>query len=350
MSLPSVQKKWVIMGQGKDLDEYNFTEGPVPSVGEYGVLVKLHAAALNYRDFLIPKPVGNYIFHVNLPVVGGSDGAGEVVEVGRKVTKWKKGDRVTTLFNPGHQSGPMTMAALHNGSIGGSFDGTFQQYGVFEETWLVRLASNLSYLEGASLSDCGVTAWNALYGLKAIKPGEWVLIQGTGGVSLFAIQFAKAGGAKVVATTSSSAKFELLRSLGVDHIVNYNEDGNWGRTARSFTPNAEGFDHILDVGGAETLSHSVQAIKHEGIVTVIGILTGVEPGQASILDALLKICTFRGIHIGSREQMEDMMAAIDANRIQPVLDKRIFALEELREGLEYMEARKHTGKVIVRII
>jgi NADPH:quinone reductase-like Zn-dependent oxidoreductase len=158
----------------------------------------------------------------------------------------------------------------------------------------------------------------------------------------------------------------LLRTLGVDHIVNYNEDKNWGQTARNFTPNAEGFDHIIDVGGTETLSHSVQAIKHEGIVTVIGILTGVEPGKTSILDALLKICTFRGIHIGSREQMEEMMAAIEANKIQPVLDKRIFTLEELRQGLEYMvriffllalnmlillqEARKHIGKVMVQII
>lgn len=123
-----------------------------------------------------------------MPVVGGSDGAGEVVEVGSKVTKWKTGDRVTAVFNPGHQSGQMTVAALHNGSVGGSYDGTFQQYGVFEESWLVRLASNLSYLEGATLTDCGVTAWNALYGLKAVKPGEWVLTQGTGGVSLFAIQ------------------------------------------------------------------------------------------------------------------------------------------------------------------
>lgn len=131
---------------------------------------------------------GTYIFHLHLPVVGGSDGAGEVIEVGPKVTKFKKGDRVTTLFNPGHQSGPMTRAIMRNGSIGGSFDGTWQQYGVYEETWLVRLASNLSYLEGATLSDCGLTAWNALYGLKAVKPGDWVLVQGTGGVSLFAIQ------------------------------------------------------------------------------------------------------------------------------------------------------------------
>ncbi|KAJ4861333.1 zinc-binding dehydrogenase domain-containing protein [Trichoderma breve] len=347
MALPSTQKKWVIMGQEKGYDELNFTDGPIPSVGDYGVLVKLHAASLNYRDHMIPK--GTYIFHLHLPVVGGSDGAGEVIEVGPKVTKWKKGDRVTTLFNPGHQSGPMTRAIMRNGSIGGSFDGTWQQYGVYEENWLVRLASNLSYLEGASLSDCGLTAWNALYGLKAVKPGDWVLVQGTGGVSLFAIQFAKAGGAKVVATTSSTSKYELLQRLGVDHIVNYLEDKDWGVTARNFTPNEEGFDHILDVGGQETLPHSVKAIKPEGIITVIGILTGVETKNASILDALLNTCTFRGIHIGSRDQMDEMMAAIDANKIQPVLDKRVFKLEELREGLEYMEARKHTGKVVIEI-
>ncbi|KAL7929504.1 NAD(P)-binding protein [Trichoderma chlorosporum] len=312
MALPSTQKKWVIMGQEKGYDDLDFTDGPIPTVGDHGVL-------------------GTYIFHLHLLVVGGSDGAGEVIEVGPKVTKWKKGDRVTTLFNPGHQSGPMTRAIMRNGSIGGSFDGTWQQYGVYEETWLVRLASNLSYLEGASLSDCGLTAWNALYGLKAIKPGDWVLVQGTGGVSLLAIQFAKAGGAQVVATASSTGKYELLQHLGVDHIINYVEDNDWGLTARSLTPNEEGFDHILDVGGQETLPHSV------------------ESGNASILDALLNTCTFRGIHIGSREQMEEMMAAIDANGIQPVLDKRVFKLEELREGLEYMEARKHTGKVVIEI-
>ncbi|PNP42349.1 hypothetical protein TGAMA5MH_06031 [Trichoderma gamsii] len=324
MALPTTQKKWVIMGQGRDLDEYNFTDGPVPT--------------------------GAYPFHLNLPVVGGSDGAGEVVEVGSKVTKWTKGDRVTAIFNPGHQSGQMTVAALHNGSIGGSYDGTFQQYGVFEESWLVRLASNLSYLEGATLSDCGVTAWNALYGLKAVKPGEWVLTQGTGGVSLFAIQFAKAGGARVVATTSSPAKYDLLKSLGADHIINYNEDEHWGQTARKFTPNGEGFDHVIDVGGTDTLSQSVQAVRHEGIITVIGLLTGTEAGKANIIDALVNICTFRGIHIGSKDQMEEMMAAIEANGIQPVLDKRVFKLDELRDGLEYLEARKHVGKVVVKII
>ncbi|KAL7920313.1 hypothetical protein ACQKWADRAFT_328771 [Trichoderma austrokoningii] len=317
MALPTMQKKWVIVGQGRGLDEYNFTKGPVPTVGEHAVL-------------------GVYMFHLHLPVVGGSDGAGEVIDVGSKVTKWKKGDRVTTIFNPGHQSGQMTRVTLHNGSIGGSYDGTFQQYGVFEESWLVRLASNLSYHEGATLSDCG--------------PSDWVLTRGTGGMGLFAIQFAKARGARVVSTTSSPEKYDLHKNLGVDHIINYNEDQDWGQAARKFTPNGEGFDHVIDVGNTDILSQSVQAIRHEGIITVIRILTGVEAGKASILSALLIICTFRSIHISSKDQIEEMMAAIEANRIQSVMDKKVFNLEELREGLEYLKARKHVGKVIVNII
>jgi NADPH:quinone reductase-like Zn-dependent oxidoreductase len=128
----------------------------------------------------------------------------------------------------------------------------------------------------------------------------------------------------------------LLKSLGADHIINYNEDEHWGQTARQFTPNGEGFDHVIDVGGTDTLSQSVQAVRHEGIITVIGLLTGVGAGKANILDALVNICTFRGIHIGSKDQMEEMMAAIEANGIQPVLDKRVFKLDEVREGLEYL--------------
>jgi NADPH:quinone reductase-like Zn-dependent oxidoreductase len=179
-------------------------------------------------------------------VVGGSDGAGEVVMVGAEVTKWRKGDRVTTLFNPGHQAGPLSQAAFEKGGLGGTIDGTFQEYGAFDEDWLVRLAPNLNYVEGAVLSDAAVTAWNALYGEKQLIPGQYVLVQGTGGVSLFAVQvcsfmhgvnrslrakhhdqFAKAGGATVVATTSSPQKAELLKRLGADHVINYNETKNW---------------------------------------------------------------------------------------------------------------------------
>ncbi|KAJ9605683.1 hypothetical protein H2200_009532 [Cladophialophora chaetospira] len=347
MAIPATQKKWIINGTSKGLDEYHFTQGPVSKVEENKVLVKLHAAALNFRDLMIPR--GDFPYMLDLPVVGGSDGAGEVVEVGSKVTKWKVGDRVATVFNPGHQSGPITAEAFLKGGIGGTMEGTFQEYGLFEETGLVRLASNLSYLEGATLSDAAVTAWNALYGLKPLKPGDWVLVQGTGGVSLFAVQFAKAGGARVVATTSSTAKFDILKRLGADHIINYNEDKEWGLTARRVTTGQAGFDQIVEVGGTDTMTHSLNAIKLEGVITVIGLVTGFSAPD-NIMEVLKRVCTLRGIHVGSRVHMEDMMAAMEANKIQPVVDQRIFALEELRDALEYLKAQNHVGKVAVEIV
>ncbi|PON26972.1 menadione-induced gene-6 [Trichoderma gamsii] len=349
MALPTVQKKWIIQGGQKGLEEIQLIEGPIPKVDDYGVLVKLHAAGLNPRDFGIATP-GLFAFSVKLPVVGGSDGAGEVIAVGPKVTKWKLGDRVATLFNPGHQAGPITTEAYDMGGLGGTIDGTFQQYGMFQETWLVRIAPNLSYLEAASLSNAAVTAWNALYGLKGLRAGEWILVQGTGGVSLFAVQFAKAAGAKVVATTSSPAKGDLLKQLGADHVINYNENPDWGLTARALTPNGYGFDNIIEVGGTDTLSQSVKAIKFEGVISVIGALSGAAQGNSKVIDALLKICTFRGLHVGSRVQMEEMMAAIEANEIQPILDETVFSFEGLRDGLEYLAALKHVGKVVVKIV
>jgi NADPH:quinone reductase-like Zn-dependent oxidoreductase len=164
---------------------------------------------------LLTKRVqNNFAFELNFPVVGGSDGAGEVVDVGSKVTKWKRGDRVATLFNPGHQAGPITAGAYSQGGLGDTADGTFREYGVFPETALVCLASNLSYLEGASLSDAGVTAWNALYGGKALKLGEWVLVQGTGGVSLFAVQVSSAMFADI-GTSASDIRFSLPKQEAV---------------------------------------------------------------------------------------------------------------------------------------
>jgi NADPH:quinone reductase-like Zn-dependent oxidoreductase len=142
------------------------------------------------------------------------------------------------------------------------------------------------------------------------------------------------GGVKIVATTSSPAKFDLLKNLGADHVINYRENPDWGTTARKFTPNEDGFDGILEVGGSDTLSQSLKAIKFEGVISVIGVLTGVD-SHDSILEALIKICTFRGLHVGSRQLMEDMMAAIDAHKLRPVLNERIFAFDEMREAIEY---------------
>ena len=186
---PSSQKQWVISGTDKGFDGLEFKEAaPVPAVGENEVLVRLRAASLNYRDLIIPK--GQYPFATRFPVVAGSDGAGEVVEVGAKVSRFAAGDRVVTLFNQGHQFGPVDAASAATG-LGGVQDGTLRQYGVFNENGLVRAPANLPFEEAATLTCAGLTSWNALYGLKSLKPGEFVLVQGTGGVSIFALQVRK---------------------------------------------------------------------------------------------------------------------------------------------------------------
>lgn len=252
-----------------------------------------------------------------------------------------------TLFNQGHQFGAVDIPACVTG-LGGAVDGTLRQYGVFNETGLARAPDNLNPLETATLTCAGLTAWNALYGLKPVLPGQWVLVQGTGGVSIFALQFAKAAGAKVIATTSSADKVETLKKLGAHHVINYKEDPNWGSTAKKLTPGEAGVDHIIEVGGASTLEQSVQAIKFEGIISIIGFLGGVK-ATTSALDALNHICTFRGVYVGSRQQLEEMVAAVEANDIHPVLDKKVFTLEQAKEAYEYMWDQKHFGKVAIKV-
>jgi NADPH:quinone reductase-like Zn-dependent oxidoreductase len=258
-----------------------------------------------------------------------------VVNVGSKVTRFKPGDKVVTLFNQAHQAGPVTIEASRSG-LGGALDGTLRQHGVFAETGLVALPQNLNYLQGATLTCAALTAWNALYGLKPLKPGETVLVQGTGGVSLFALQFAKAAGARVIATTSSAAKAEMLRTkLGADHVLNYREDANWGETARGLTPGGTGVDHVIEVGGQDTLAQSLRAIKFEGVISIIGFLGGAKPKE-TLLEALTHVCTIRGVYVGSRAQMEEMCAAIEVNGIVPVVDGKVFTMETAREAYEYM--------------
>ncbi|KAI1125257.1 hypothetical protein F5Y10DRAFT_12107 [Nemania abortiva] len=344
MSIPTTQKQWTVTGTGKELETLQYGDGAVPKVGENEVLIKLHAASLNYRDLIIPR--GKYPFPTKFPVVAASDGAGEVVDVGSKVTKWKKGDRVVTLFNQGHQFGPMSIDAASTG-VGGVVDGTLRQYAVFNEVGVVRAPKNLSYAEAATLTCAGLTSWNALYGLKAIKPGETVLVQGTGGVSLFALQFAKAAGATVIATTSSKDKEEMVKKLGADHVINYREDANWGETARNLTGGV-GVDVVVEVGGSGTLGQTLKAIKYEGIIAIIGFLGGVKV-EASLIECLTHICTARGVYVGSRQQMEDMVAAIEANDIHPVVDSKVFTLEQTKEAYEYMWAKGHVGKIAIEI-
>jgi NADPH:quinone reductase-like Zn-dependent oxidoreductase len=282
-------------------------------------------------------------------VVPGSDGAGEVIEVGPKVTEFKKGDRVATLFNQGHQFGEIDQRAATTG-LGGVIDGVLREYGVFNEQGLVKAPSNLNAIEASTLSCAALTSWNALYGLKPLKPGQVVLVQGTGGVSMFALQFAKAAGATVIATTSSAEKAEKLKKLGADHIINYRTDTNWGETARKLTPDGAGVDHIIEVGGSGTLQQSFKCVKYEGVISVIGFVGGVDPKTLpNVLDTLSHICTVRGVYVGSKALMRDMIRAIEANNIHPIVDEKVFTLDQAKEAYEYMWKQQHFGKLAIKI-
>jgi NADPH:quinone reductase-like Zn-dependent oxidoreductase len=235
--------------------------------------------------------------------------------------------------------------------VGGVVDGVLRQYGAYDEQGLVKTPENLNWLEASTLTCAAVTAWNALYGLesKALKPGDTVLTQGTGGVSIFAVQLAKAAGARVIATTSSEEKAETLRKLGAEHVINYRQDPNWGETARKLTPNGEGVDHIIEVGGPKTMKQSLEAVKLEGVISIIGFLGGMTNDAPSFLDCLTHVCTVRGVIVGSRLQFEAMNRSIDANNIKPVVDKQVFALDQLKEAYQYMWEQKHFGKLCIKI-
>ena len=213
------------------------------------------------------------------------------------------------------------------------------------------MPSTLNFQQGSTLPCAAVTAWNALYGVdsKSLKPGDTVLTQGTGGVSVFALQFAKAAGARVIATTSSDAKAEVLKRLGADHVINYKTDQNWGETAKKATPGGVGCAHVVEVGGPQTMAQSLKAIRPEGIISIIGFLGGYSKDQPTFLECLQNICTVRGVLVGSRQQFEQMNAAIDANNIKPVVDEKVFSLEETKEAYQYMWEQKHFGKLTIKI-
>ncbi|KAI9679309.1 MAG: hypothetical protein M1817_005329 [Caeruleum heppii] len=343
---PSTTEQWTVQIKA-GFDSLKWDESaPLPKLGDHDVLVKFHAASLNYRDLLIPK--GQYGFAQRDGVVPGSDGAGTVEAVGPRVTRFQVGQRVATLFNQGHLAGSLTPETAATG-VGGVIDGTFRRRGAFHEEGLVEVPSNLNWLEAATLSCAALTAWNALYGLRRLLPGDTILTQGTGGVSLFAVQFAVAAGARVISTTSSDEKGEILKKLGVQHVLNYTTDPNWGETAKSLTPGKEGVDYILEVGGPKTLAQSFKAIKIDGIIGIIGFLGGQGKESPSFLQCLSNICTVRGVLVGNRQQFEEMNRAIEAINLKPVVDKKVFRLEELREAYQYMWDQKHFGKLCIEI-
>lgn len=324
----------------------------IPTVGENEVLVCIHAVSLNFRDIMVTT--NTYLWPLKNGIVPCSDGAGEVLSVGDKVTRFKPGDRVAAIFNQKHISGSLRPSTVR-AALGGDLDGMLREHAVLNENGLVHIPSNLSYEQASTLPCAGVTAWNALMGGgRRLQAGDTVVTQGTGGVSLFAAQFGAAAGARVISTTSSTKKEKLLKGLGVQHVLNYRETPDWGAKAKELSIDGEGADFVIEIGGPETVQQSLQAAKIDGIVSIIGQRTAQDihkksAKQMMLADAFKHICTLRRIVVGSRDQFEEMIRSISVNGIQPVVDERIFGFDKAKEAFQYLAAQKHVGNVVIRI-
>jgi NADPH:quinone reductase-like Zn-dependent oxidoreductase len=313
------------------------------------VLPLTSALIFQYRDLMIIQ--GKYAHKMAPNVIPGSDGAGTVVAVGKHVNRFAPGDRVVTSFFQDYAGGRIQPFASTT-ALGGAVDGTLRTYGAFNEQGLVRIPSNLSSLEASTLSCAGVTAWSALFGLSDynLNAGQWVLTQGTGGVSVFALQFAKAIGARVIATTSSSDKVKFLKDLGADHVINYKEDTEWGTTAKMLSGGV-GVDHVIEVSGPVSMTQSLEAVKVDGVINIIGYLGGSASDEPGFSDCLKNRCIVRPIGVGSRMLLEDLCRAIEANpeKLRPVIDSKTFRLDQLKEACAYQWSAQHKGKVCIEI-
>lgn len=305
------------------------------------VLVAIKAASLNFRDLMVSK--GIYSRAIKLPVVPLSDGAGEVIAVGDKVTRYKVGDRVSPNFMPDWISGAVT-AEVSKTSLGAFVDGVLQEQMIFNEGSLVTIPEHLSYEEAATLPCAALTAWQALIVKGQLKPGETVLVLGTGGVSIFALQIAKTCGAEVIATTSSDKKAGRLKEMGAAHVINYKTNPDWDEEVLKLT-GGRGVDHVIEVGGAGTLDRSLKAVRMGGHVSLIGVLASA--GQFNPISVLMKAVDLRGIFVGSRTMYEDMNRAVSLHKLKPVIDK-VFPASEIVSALEHLESGQHFGKVVIK--
>jgi NADPH:quinone reductase-like Zn-dependent oxidoreductase len=325
------------------IDHLQPAERPDPKPGPGELLLKVHAVSLNYRDLLVVK--GAYNPKMPLPRIPGSDAVGEVVALGPGASCCKVGERAAGLFMPKWISGALTDGKARS-ALGGAVDGVLAEYVVLPEEGVTPVPPHLSVEEAATLPCAAVTAWNALFGASAVMPGEVVLVQGTGGVSLFALQFAKLAGARVIATSSSDDKLKRVVSLGASDGINYKTTPDWGERARGLTGGV-GVDHVVEVGGAGTLPQSLRAVRSGGRISLIGVLSG-GAGQFNPVSILMKGIDVRGIFVGSRETFEAMNRAIALHQLRPVVD-RVFPFAETPAALRYLESAAHFGKVVIRV-
>jgi NADPH:quinone reductase-like Zn-dependent oxidoreductase len=332
-------RAWQISRFG--IESLEFVERPTPTPGPGEVLVGIHAISFNFRDLLMVR--GQYNPHMILPRIPCSDGAGEVVAVGEGVSAWKPGDRVVGIFMQNWLEGPLTPARA-KGALGGDIDGMLADYVVLSEDGLVAIPDHLSYQEAATLPCAAVTAWNAL-AAGNLKPGDTVLILGTGGVSIFALQLARMMGMRVLGISSSYEKLQRAIGLGLDKGLNYRDHPDWDRWAVEQT-GGEGVDLVVEVGGSGTFARSLRSLRMGGTVAQVGVLSeGSDP--LPIPTILHKSLRIQGIYVGSRQDFIEMNKAISYNQLQPIGED--FHWTQAKEVLAKMEEKSHFGKLVLTV-
>jgi len=333
-------KSWQIVSAG-GIDALEQAERSSPEPGPGEVRVRMRANSINYRDLstiLDPEPR-----NIPYPRIPNSDGAGEVMSVGAGVSRWKKGDRVAGCFFQDWPAGGISASAMAT-ALGGVIDGVLAEEVVLGEDGLVRIPEHLSFEEAACLPCAAVTAWNCLVAGGGLKAGDSVLLLGTGGVSVFALQFCVAAGARAVVTSSSDAKLERARILGAHETINYRATPDWAKRVLELT-GGRGVDHVLEVGGSGTMEQSIEAVRVGGHIAYVGVLTG---GAIQPVGIMRKSIRLQGVYVGSRAMFEDMNRAIAARSLRPVID-RTFAFDDARDAYRHMKAAGHFGKIVISI-
>jgi len=328
--------------QPASLDNLYLDSADAPSPGPGEIKVRICAASLNFRDGL----VANGFFPVKDGLIPLSDGAGEVLEVGAGVTEFRPGDAVVSTFHPKWLDGHLEKAQMDN-SPGGPADGFACEEATRSASHFTHTPKGLSHAEAATLTCAGVTAWRAVITDGKVKPGATVLVQGTGGVSLFALQFAKAAGATVIATSSSAQKLDRLKALGADHVVNYREEEKWGEAVLQLTGGL-GVDHIVEVGGPNTLAQSFIAARTGAHIALIGAVGGFDIDTMPFAIVQAKRLNLQGVTVGTRRDQIEMVRAIEAHDIKPVIDSS-FPLERLADAFRHLQSGGHVGKICIDI-
>ncbi len=328
------------MRAGYGFDALSAVERPEPVPGAGEVVIRMRAASLNYRDLQIVR--GEY-GDLSLPVIPASDGAGDIVAIGAEVTAFQVGDRVSPIMVPDWLAGAPA-AQNSRKRLGSALDGVLAEYVRVPERSLVKLARHMTYLEAATLPVAGVTAWEALFVRGRLQPGETVVVQGTGGVSIFALQLAHAAGARVIVTSSSDEKIARACALGASDGINYRSTPEWHEQVLRLT-DGRGADHVIDVVGGKNLARSIAASKIGGTVSLVGYLDGFH-ADLDLPLVLRRVVTLHGMSVGSRASFEALVAACEANALRPAID-RVFPFAEARAALEYLALGRHFGKVAI---